>query len=234
MLKIKNLCAGYGGKDVLHDISIDVGAGETVTLIGANTAGKSTLLRTISGLVPQRRGEIHYANQDLMRIQAHLIPGLGIAHVPEGRHVFPLMTVFDNLVMGAYSKRKTTDINKKIEEVFQLFPRLRERKNQPAGLMSGGEQQMVVIGRALMLEPSLMLLDEPSHGLAPIVVDEVHEALLRINQLGVSVLLVEQNATLALSIASRGYVLESGRIVISGSSDELIGNTEIRKAYLGI
>jgi branched-chain amino acid transport system ATP-binding protein len=234
ILAIDQLNAGYGGKDVLHDISIKVGAGETVTLLGANTAGKSTLLRSISGLVPQVRGSINFNGTSLIGRSAHTIPELGIAHVPEGRHVFPLMTVYDNLVMGAYTLRRKGKLDAKIEAIFDLFPRLRERRNQAAGSMSGGEQQMVAIGRALMLEPKLLLLDEPSHGLAPIVVDELHAALLRINATGVSVLLVEQNAQLALSIASRGYVLESGRLVLEDSADALRANDEVRRAYLGL
>ncbi|HCY63904.1 MAG TPA: branched-chain amino acid ABC transporter ATP-binding protein [Oxalobacteraceae bacterium] len=233
-LAIDMLNAGYGGKDVLHDVSLKVDAGETVTLLGANTAGKSSLLRSISGLVPQVRGKINFNGANLIGRPAHTIPELGIAHVPEGRHVFPLMTVYDNLLMGAYTLRRKDGLDARIEAVFALFPRLRERRNQAAGLMSGGEQQMVAIGRALMLEPKLLLLDEPSHGLAPIVVDELHEALLRINATGVSVLLVEQNAQLALSIASRGYVLESGRLVLQGSAAELRANDEVRRAYLGL
>lgn len=234
MLKIEKLNAGYGGTDVLHDISIHVATGETVTLLGANTAGKSTLLRSISGLVPKVRGIIEFNGINLVGRAAHTIPEVGIAHVPEGRHVFPLMTVYDNLVMGAYTLRNKGGINAKIESVFELFPRLRERRSQAAGSMSGGEQQMVAIGRALMLEPKLLLLDEPSHGLAPIVVDELHEALLRVNATGVSVLLVEQNASLALSIATRGYVLESGRLVLEGSAEALRSNDAVRRAYLGV
>jgi branched-chain amino acid transport system ATP-binding protein len=234
MLKIEKLHAGYGGPDVLHDISLHVEVGETVTLLGANTAGKSTLLRSISGLVPKVRGTIDFNGQSLLGRAAHAIPQTGIAHVPEGRHVFPLMSVYDNLVMGAYTLRKKGPVEAKIEAVFALFPRLRERRTQAAGSMSGGEQQMVAIGRALMLEPKLLLLDEPSHGLAPIVVDELHAALLRINATGVSVLLVEQNASLALSIAIRGYVLESGRLVLEGSADDLRSNDAVRRAYLGL
>jgi branched-chain amino acid transport system ATP-binding protein len=234
MLTIDKLNAAYGSVDVLHDVSLNVAKGETVTLLGANTAGKSTLLRSISGLVPKVRGVINFNGINLVGRVAHTIPELGIAHVPEGRHVFPLMSVYDNLVMGAYTLRKKGPIEARIESVFQLFPRLRERRNQAAGSMSGGEQQMVAIGRALMLEPKLLLLDEPSHGLAPIVVDELHEALLRINATGVSVLLIEQNASLALSIATRGYVLESGKLVLEGSADELRSNDAVRRAYLGL
>ncbi|MGY6273851.1 ABC transporter ATP-binding protein [Achromobacter denitrificans] len=234
MLNIENLSAGYGDVEVLHDISLNVQEGETVTLLGANTAGKSTLLRSISGLVPKVRGKIDFAGTSLIGRAAHTIPVLGIAHVPEGRHIFPAMTVYDNLLMGAYTLRKSGGLDARIQGVFNQFPRLQERRNQLAGSMSGGEQQMVAIGRALMLEPRLLLLDEPSHGLAPIIVDELHEALLQINRSGVSVLLVEQNASLALSIATRGYVLESGRLVLQGTAEDLSTNDEVRRAYLGI
>jgi branched-chain amino acid transport system ATP-binding protein len=234
MLTIEKLNAGYGPTDVLHDISLTVEKGETVTLLGANTAGKSTLLRSISGLVPKVRGTISFNGASLIGRAPHTIPELGIAHVPEGRHIFPLMSVYDNLVMGGYVLRKHGRIEAGVEAVFELFPRLRERRNQNAGSMSGGEQQMVAIGRALMLEPKLLLLDEPSHGLAPIVVDELHAALLRINATGVSVLLVEQNASLALSIATRGYVLESGSLVLEGSAADLRSNDAVRRAYLGL
>jgi branched-chain amino acid transport system ATP-binding protein len=234
MLTIEKLNAGYGPADVLHDISLTVEKGETVTLLGANTAGKSTLLRSISGLVPKVRGTISFNGTSLIGRAPHTIPELGIAHVPEGRHIFPLMSVYDNLVMGGYVLRKHGRIEAGVEAVFELFPRLRERRNQNAGSMSGGEQQMVAIGRALMLEPKLLLLDEPSHGLAPIVVDELHAALLRINATGVSVLLVEQNASLALSIATRGYVLESGSLVLEGSAEDLRSNDAVRRAYLGL
>jgi branched-chain amino acid transport system ATP-binding protein len=234
MLTIEKLNAGYGPADVLHDISLTVEKGETVTLLGANTAGKSTLLRSISGLVPKVGGTIKFNGTSLIGRAPHTIPELGIAHVPEGRHIFPLMSVYDNLVMGGYVLRKQGRIEAGVEAVFELFPRLRERRNQNAGSMSGGEQQMVAIGRALMLEPTMLLLDEPSHGLAPIVVDELHAALLRINKTGVSVLLVEQNASLALSIATRGYVLESGRLVLEGSAAELRSNDAVRRAYLGL
>lgn len=235
MLKINNLHAGYSKQvEVLHGISLNVKSGETVTLIGANTAGKSTLLRAISGLVPSVKGEIVFDGKNLIGLPAHTIPRLGIAHVPEGRHIFPLMSVYDNLAMGAYTLRRSINLDQRIEEVFNMFPRLRERRDQKAGSMSGGEQQMVAIGRALMLAPKLLLLDEPSLGLAPIIVDELHAALEKINQTGVSILLVEQNAALALSIASRGYVLESGSLVLEGSAQELNSNDDVRKAYLGL
>lgn len=234
MLRIENLRAAYDAKEVLHGISLTLAEGETVTILGANTAGKSTLLRCISGLAPKVSGQILFDGINIIGRPAHTIPFLRIAHVPEGRHVFPQMSVYDNLLMGSFISRKEGGIEDRMEAVFKLFPRLRERSKQNAGSMSGGEQQMVAIARALMLQPRLLLLDEPSHGLAPIIVDELHEALMQINKIGVSVLLVEQNAVLALSLATRGYVLESGRIVLEGSSDDLRANDEVRKAYLGI
>lgn len=234
MLEIVGLYASYGGPDVLRDVSINVDAGETVTVLGANTAGKTTLLRSISGLTPDIRGSIRFEGQELIGRPAHTIPLLGIGHVPEGRHVFPRMTTLDNLRMGAYGERGSVDLEPRLERVFALFPRLSERRDQMAGSMSGGEQQMVSIGRALMGNPKLLLLDEPSHGLAPIVVEELHRAIEEINRQGVAVLLVEQNAMLALSVAGRGYVLESGHVVMSGTADTLRGDPAIRRAYLGV
>ena len=234
MLEVTNLSAAYGQVEVLHKISFHVKKGETVTILGANTAGKSTLLKAISRLVPRTSGAIVFDGRDLMPAVAQDIAGIGISHVPEGRHVFPRMSVRDNLWMGAYSCPKAKDLDDRMERVFGLFPRLRERAAQLAGTLSGGEQQMVSIGRALMSAPRLLLLDEPSHGLAPIVVDELHDALLRINATGVSVLLVEQNAALALSIARRGYVLKAGRVVLEGTAEGLRENEEVQKAYLGV
>lgn len=233
LLAIAGLHAGYGAIDVLHDVSLGVGAGEFVCVIGANTAGKSTLLRTISGLVAAR-GSIRFEGQELVGRPSHGIPGLGIAHVPEGRHVFPEMTVDENVMLGAYAVRSASDIPRRREEVLTMFPRLRERLGQLAGTLSGGEQQMVAIGRALMLKPRLLLLDEPSHGLAPKIVDELHDTFLAVSRTGTAILLVEQNTTLALSVAGRGYVLESGRVVLSGTSAELSGNDAVRSAYLGL
>jgi len=233
ILAVRNLFAGYDAGDVLHDLSLDVGQGEFVCVIGANTAGKSTLLKTISGLV-KARGSIRFDGTELVGRASHAIPGLGIAHVPEGRHVFPDMTVDENVMLGAYAVRAATDLASRRERVLEMFPRLRERLTQRAGTLSGGEQQMVVIGRALMLEPRLLLLDEPSHGLAPKVVDDLHDTFLAVSRTGTAILLVEQNTALALSVASRGYVLESGRVVLSGSSEELSGNDAVRSAYLGL
>ncbi len=233
LLSIAGLNAGYGGLDVLHDVSIAVGAGEFVCVIGANTAGKSTLLRTISGLV-SARGSIRFDGTELVGRPSHAIPTLGIAHVPEGRHVFPEMTVEENVMLGAYAVRSASDLAVRRDRVLTMFPRLRERLGQLAGTLSGGEQQMVAIGRALMLQPRLLLLDEPSHGLAPKIVDELHDTFLAVSRTGTSILLVEQNTTLALSVAARGYVLESGRVVLSGTSAELSGNDAVRSAYLGL
>ena len=233
LLDIRTLNAGYGAVDVLHDVALSVDAGEFVCVIGANTAGKSTLLRTISGLVAAR-GSIRFEGTELVGRPPHQIPALGIAHVPEGRHVFPEMTVDENVMLGAYAVRHAADLSQRRERVLTMFPRLRERLTQAAGTLSGGEQQMVAIGRALMLDPRLLLLDEPSHGLAPKVVDELHDSFLAISKTGTAILLVEQNTTLALSVASRGYVLESGRVVLAGTSQDLSHNDAVRSAYLGL
>ena len=234
LLEIRGLSAGYGGIDVLHDIDIEVREGEFVCIIGANTAGKSTILRTISRLVPRVRGTLRFDGTDLIARAPHDIPALGIAHVPEGRHIFPDMSVEENLMLGAFTARQASDLQQRMERVFELFPRTRERRSQLAGTLSGGEQQMVAVGRALMLQPKLLLLDEPSHGLAPKVVEEMHDAFVEIHRSGTSILLVEQNVSLALDVAARGYVLESGRVTLKGASAELNENPAVRAAYLGI
>lgn len=234
LLSVAALNAGYDRADVLHGVSLEVGAGEFVCVIGANTAGKSTLLRTISRLVPRSSGQIRFEGADLMKLPAHKVPALGVAHVPEGRHVFFDMSVEDNLLTGAFSRRSDPEIPARIEEIFTLFPRLRERRAQRAGSMSGGEQQMVAVGRALMLKPRLLMLDEPSHGLAPIVVEELHAALVKIHASGTAILLVEQNTQLALSVASRGIVLESGRVAFAGTAEALRDDPRVREAYLGL
>ena len=234
LLTVEDLRAGYDAADVLHGVSLRVGSGEFVCVIGANTAGKSTLLRTISRLVPRSSGTVRFDGHDLMPQPAHAVPVLGIAHVPEGRHVFPDMNVEDNLLIGAFARRKEPGIAARLDEIYGLFPRLGERRMQRAGSMSGGEQQMVVIGRALMLAPRLLMLDEPSHGLAPMVVEELHRALVGIHRRGTAILLVEQNTGLALSVASRGLVLESGRIALEGSAADLRGDQRVREAYLGL
>lgn len=235
LLEIKNLTASYSGVDVLHKVNIQVEEGSFVSVIGANTAGKSTLLKAISGLVPKTSGEILFKGQNLLGIPAHEIPKKGIAHVPEGRHVFPEMSVIENLLLGAYTRRhEEAQLSADIDKIFTMFPRLAERQSQRAGTLSGGEQQMVAIGRALMSRPKLLLLDEPSHGLAPKIVQELHDALLAIHASGVTMLLIEQNTKLALSVTSYSFVLQSGNLVIDGSSDSLLNDPRIRSAYLGI
>jgi branched-chain amino acid transport system ATP-binding protein len=235
LLEIRQLRAGYGDAEVLHGIDLEVGQGEFVCIIGANTAGKSTILRSISRLVPKSSGIMRYGTTDLSALVAHEIPALGIAHVPEGRQIFPDMTVEENLLLGAFTARKAAaDLPARIEEVFALFPRLRERNRQLAGTLSGGEQQMVAVGRALMLRPALLLLDEPSHGLAPKVVEEMHEAFKTIHSRGTSILLVEQNVELALEVATRGYVLEAGVVTLAGTAAELHANPAVVTAYLGL
>jgi branched-chain amino acid transport system ATP-binding protein len=236
LLSIKGLNAGYDGSWVLNNVSIDVPQGAFIAVIGANTAGKSTLLRTISGLIPHVSGSILLDGQELLKMPPHQIPALGVAHVPEGRHVFYDMTVEENLMLGAYRNRSggQAQIDSRADEIYELFPRLHERKNQRAGTLSGGEQQMVALGRALMLKPRLLLLDEPSHGLAPKIVDELHKALVLIHKSGLTILLVEQNTRLALSVAEHAYVLQSGEMVLSGLSKDLLNDSRVREAYLGI
>jgi len=236
MLEIRDLAAGYGPAAVLHGVSLDVGEGEIVALIGPNTAGKSSLLRCISRIaISWCRGSMNFLGQALSEKAAHEVAGLGIGHVLEGRQVFAQMTVAENLRLGAWSRRRSRgDLDADLQRVMTLFPRLGERLSQPAGTLSGGEQQMVAVGRALMVAPRLLLLDEPSHGLAPRVVDELHAALLRIHGQGVSILLVEQNAQLALTLSSRAYVLSSGRIELSGESHRLLADDHVRQTYLGI
>jgi branched-chain amino acid transport system ATP-binding protein len=234
LLEIKGLRAGYGETEVLHGIDLLLSEGEFVCIIGANTAGKSTILRSISRQVPHMSGVLSFAGTDLQRCAPHQVPKLGIAHVPEGRQIFADLTVEENLLLGAFTARKAPDLGDRMDEILKLFPRLQERFGQSAGTLSGGEQQMVAVGRALMLRPKLLLLDEPSHGLAPKVVEEMHDAFVKIHAKGTSILLVEQNVSLALDVATRGYVLESGRITLQGSSSELNQNPAVREAYLGI
>lgn len=234
LLEIKQLRAAYTEAEVLHGIELEISSGEFVCMIGANTAGKSTLLRAISRLVPKSSGALRFGDTDLMKLTAHQIPALGIAHVPEGRQVFADMTVEENLLLGAFTARKAHDLPARVADVLELFPRLKERFRQFAGTLSGGEQQMVAVGRALMLRPKLLLLDEPSHGLAPKVVEEMHETFKAIHALGTSILLVEQNVELALEVASRGYVLEAGCVTLKGTAAELKANPAVVEAYLGI
>jgi branched-chain amino acid transport system ATP-binding protein len=234
LLHIENLHTYYGSVQALKGINLEVEEGEIVTLIGANGAGKSTTLRTISGLIRPREGQITFGDQDITRLPAHRIVEAGISHAPEGRQIFSTLTVTENLNMGAYSLGGDTEV---IEEnrhrVFGLFPRLEERKNQLGGTLSGGEQQMLTIGRALMARPRLMMLDEPSLGLAPMLVKAIFDTVREINARGVTVLLVEQNARAALKIADRGYVLETGQVVLSGPAGDLLQDERVRKAYLG-
>jgi len=233
MLKVKDLNVYYGKIHAIKGITFNVKPGEIVTLIGANGAGKTTTLQTISGLLKAEKGIITYEDQDISKIKPFRIPALGIAHVPEGRQVFASMTVYENLMMGAFIRKDTKAIDRDIEKIYTYFPRLKERNKQSAGTLSGGEQQMLAMGRALMTEPRLLLLDEPSMGLAPLLVDDIFEIIKTINKAGTTILLVEQNANKALRIANRGYVLETGRVKLSGDADELLTNEEVKAAYLG-
>ena len=232
MLKVDNINVFYGAIHAIKGISLEVNEGEIVTLIGANGAGKSTVLKTISGLLRTKTGGINFLGKDITSTVPHKIVERGLAHVPEGRRIFLQMTVQENLEMGAYT-RPSVDIEAELEKVYVLFPRLLERCKQVAGTLSGGEQQMLAIGRALMSKPKLLMLDEPSMGLAPILVEQIFTIIQEMNKAGTTVLLVEQNAQMALSIADRAYVLETGSISISGTGRELAESDEIRKAYLG-
>jgi len=233
LLEVQGLDVYYGAVHALKGFSLHAESGEIVTLIGANGAGKSTLLRAISGLVPARAGILRFDGRDLTRVPAHEIVGLGISQAPEGRMVFANLTVEDNLELGAYRRKDRPGIRADRDQVFQLFPRLLERRRQAAGTLSGGEQQMLAIGRALMSRPRLLLLDEPSLGLAPLLVREIFKTIREINQRGVTVLLVEQNAHMALSVAGRGYVLETGRVRFHDDARRLLENDDVKKAYLG-
>lgn len=233
MLEVKNLSVNYGAIRALSGVDFDVRAGEIVALIGANGAGKTTALNTICGLLPVVGGQILFQGKEITKTPSHKIVDMGISHVPEGRRVFPRMTVLENLEMGAYSRRDRQGVKESLAEVFQRFPRLAERKAQMAATLSGGEQQMLAMGRALMAKPVLLLMDEPSMGLAPMLVDEIFNIVEDINHSGTTILLVEQNANMALSIANRAFVMETGNIVMKGNARELSVNPEIRKAYLG-
>ncbi|MEZ5850517.1 MAG: ABC transporter ATP-binding protein [Hyphomicrobiaceae bacterium] len=234
MLKLEGVNAGYGGFQALFGVSMEVKAGEAVAVIGANGAGKTTLLRVISGLLPASGGSMSMEGTDLRAIPAHKILETGIAHVPENRRLFPRLSVEENLKMGAYVPAARARYAERLEYVYNLFPRMKERRNQLAGTMSGGEQQMCAIGRALMSGPKLVLLDEPSMGLAPVIVAQVFDLVRRIRSEGYTVLIVEQNVSQVLKVADRAYLLEVGRIEKSGSSAELLASDEIRKAYMGI
>ena len=233
MLAVENLSVNYGAIRALYQVSCRVEQGEIVALIGANGAGKTTILNTISGIVPSISGSVSFEGEDITRMAAHLIVKKGICQVPEGRRVFARMSVQENLEMGGFILSNKADIAQGIERAFTLFPRLAERRKQAARTLSGGEQQMLAMGRALMSNPRLLLLDEPSMGLAPMLVEKIFEIVVEINKAGTTIMLVEQNASMALSIAHRAYVLETGEVVLSGNARELAENPEVRKAYLG-
>jgi branched-chain amino acid transport system ATP-binding protein len=233
LLEIENMHSYYGHIHALQGISLTVDEGEVVTLIGSNGAGKTTTLRSIHGILPPREGKIIFDGEEIQGTPAHDMIGKGIAQSPEGRRIFFRMTVLENLEMGAYHRNDRSEIQRDMDRVFDLFPRLKERVKQEAGTMSGGEQQMLAIGRALMSRPRLLLLDEPSMGLAPVLVERIFETIREINQQGTTILLVEQNANVALDIATRGYVLETGKIVNSASAEDLREDPKVREAYLG-
>jgi branched-chain amino acid transport system ATP-binding protein len=233
VLHVDNIHSFYGAIEALKGISLEVYEGEIVTLIGSNGAGKTTTLRSISGIVPPREGSIYYLGQDITGMPGHAVAGIGIAHSPEGRRIFPRMTVLENLEMGAFTRKDGAAIRADIERVYEMFPRLKERQKQKAGTMSGGEQQMLAMGRALMAQPKLLLLDEPSLGLAPVIVDKIYEIIREINQQGVTILLVEQNANYALDVSARGYVLETGTVALSDKSAALRTDPRVMEAYLG-
>ena len=233
MLKLDNINLYYGAIHALKDISLEVNQGEIVTLIGANGAGKTSTLRAISGLQPIKSGVITFKNSQLNKIPANKIVSLGLSHVPEGRRVFAALTVRENLELGAYLRKDKAEIKKDMEMVFSKFPRLKEREKQQSGTLSGGEQQMLAIGRALMNRPEMLILDEPSMGLAPLVVKDIFATIVEINKAGTTILLVEQNANMALTIANRAYVLETGKIVQSGDANVLLNDDSIKSAYLG-
>lgn len=233
MLTINDLEVYYGMIQAIKGISLEVNQGEVIALIGANGAGKTTTLHTITGLLSPKKGSVIFEGTDITKIPAHKIVSMGMAHVPEGRRVFANLTVYQNLKMGAYTRKDSNEINETLKMVYKRFPRLEERKNQIAGTLSGGEQQMLAMGRALMSHPKIILMDEPSMGLSPIFVNEIFDIVKEISASGTTVLLVEQNAKKALSIADRAYVLETGKIVLEGNADELLNNDSVKKAYLG-
>jgi branched-chain amino acid transport system ATP-binding protein len=233
LLEVKDVHTFYGNIEALKGVSIEVEEGECVTLIGSNGAGKSTTLRSISGLTPPRQGSIRFKDREISETPPQEIVSMGVALSPEGRHVFPRMSVYENLMLGAYLRRDESGITEDLERVYSLFPRLKERERQKGGTMSGGEQQMLAIGRALMAQPTLLLLDEPSMGIAPILVERIYETIAEINKQGTTILLVEQNANFALDVSKRAYVLETGAVTISDKSAALRENPEVQKAYLG-
>jgi branched-chain amino acid transport system ATP-binding protein len=233
VLLVEDIHTYYGSIEALKGISLEVREGEIVTLIGANGAGKTTTLRSISGIVPPRRGRIVFNGREIHHLAGHQVAEIGIAHSPEGRRIFPRMTVLENLEMGAFTRRDRDGIRQDLDRVYSLFPRLKERERQKGGTMSGGEQQMLAIGRALMAQPKLLLLDEPSLGLAPVIVDRIYDVIREINQQGTTIVLVEQNANYALDVSTRGYVLETGVVALSDTSERLRNDERVQAAYLG-
>ena len=233
MLEVKDIEVYYGVIQAIKGISFEVNEGEIIALIGANGAGKTTTLQTITGLISPKKGQIMFEGQDITHVPAHKIVAMGMAHVPEGRRVFAQLSVLDNLKLGAFTRKDKEEIEETLIRVYKRFPRLEERKNQIAGTLSGGEQQMLAMGRALMSHPKIILMDEPSMGLSPIFVNEIFDIIQEVSKSGTTVLLVEQNAKKALSIADRGYVLETGRIVLEGNAKDLLDNEQVKKAYLG-
>jgi branched-chain amino acid transport system ATP-binding protein len=233
VLLVEEIHTFYGAIEALKGITIEVGEGEIVTLIGSNGAGKTTTLRSISGIVPPRSGRIVFQGREIQAMPGYQVAQIGIAHSPEGRRIFPRMTVLENLEMGAFTRKDPKAIREEIDRVYSLFPRLKEREKQKGGTMSGGEQQMLAMGRALMAHPKLLLLDEPSLGLAPVIVDKIYEIIREINEQGTTILLVEQNANYALDVSTRGYVLETGTVALSDKSDVLRNDERVQAAYLG-
>lgn len=233
MLEVKDLRVSYGVIEAIQGVSFEVNKGEIIALIGANGAGKTTILQTISGLIPAKSGTVTFNDKDITKTPGYKIVSMGMAQVPEGRRVFSQLSVLQNLRLGAYTRKDKNEIEESLKMVYERFPRLAERKNQAAGTLSGGEQQMLAMGRALMSKPDIVLMDEPSMGLSPILVNEIFDIIKEINKTGTTILLVEQNAKKALSIANRAYVLETGNITISGDAKELINDENIKKAYLG-
>lgn len=233
MLKVTDLVVNYGVIQAIKGVSFEVNEGEVIALIGANGAGKTTILHTVTGLINAKAGKIEFEGKDITKMPAHKIVTLGMAHVPEGRRVFAELSVYENLLMGAYTRKDKTEIEESLENVYKRFPRLKERKNQLAGTLSGGEQQMLAMGRALMSHPKIILMDEPSMGLSPLFVNEIFDIIKEVSASGTTVLLVEQNAKKALSIADRAYVLETGKIVLDADADVLMNDDSIKKAYLG-
>ena len=233
MLEVKDLEVYYGMIQAIKGVSFHVDQGEVIALIGANGAGKTTILHTVTGLLSPKKGSVIFEGQEVTKIPAHKIVSLGMAHVPEGRRVFAELSVYENLKMGAYTRKDKSEIEENLQKIYERFPRLKERKNQMAGTLSGGEQQMLAMGRALMSQPKIILMDEPSMGLSPILVNEIFDIIQEVSKSGTTVLLVEQNAKKALSIADRAYVLETGKIALEGRAEDLLRDNSIKKAYLG-